>query len=140
MKNSNAFELSFQLRAGPRAPATGLDGQKPAGAGHLPRVTQVLALAIHFDDMIRQGEAKNFADVARLAGLCRERISQLMRLTYLAPDIQVELLYLPPTSTGRYPVSETSIRRIASLLSWVDQRDQWERLEVEHRLGRGPNL
>ena len=90
--------------------------------------------------MIRQGEAKNFADVSRLAGLCRERISQLMRLTYLAPDIQVELLYLPPTSTGRYPVSETSIRRIASLLSWVDQRDQWERLEVEHRLGRGPNL
>jgi hypothetical protein len=68
------------------------------------------------------------------------RISQVMRLKYLAPDIQVELLYLPPTPTGRYPISETSMRRIASLLSWVDQREQWERLKVEHRLARGPNV
>jgi hypothetical protein len=89
-------------------------------------VTQVLALAIHFDDRIREGEAKDYADVARLAGLFRDRISQLMRLTYLAPDIQVELLYLPPTNTGRYPISETKMRQIANLLSWADQREQGE--------------
>jgi hypothetical protein len=45
-------------------------------------------LAILFDDVIRHSGAKDFADVARLAGLCRERISQVMRLTYLASDIQ----------------------------------------------------
>jgi len=139
MKNTTAFEISFQLRTGPCDPANGLGGQGQQ-VGRLPRVTQVLALAIHFDDMIRQGEAKDYADVARLAGLCRERISQVMRLTYLARDIQVELLYLPPTSTGRYPISETSMRRIASLLSWKDQREQWEQLKVEHRLGVGPKL
>ena len=136
MKNTNAFEMSFQLRSGPRVPAAGSEEQMPNGSGRLPRVTQVLALAIHFEDMIRQGEAKDYADVARLAGLCRERISQVMRLTYLAPDIQVELLYLPPTPTGRYPISETSMRRIANLLSWVDQRGQWERLKVQHRLAK----
>jgi hypothetical protein len=136
MKNSNAFEMSFQLRSGPRVPAAGLEAQVTDGAGRLSRVTQVVALAIHFDDLIRQGEAKDFADVARLAGLCRERISQLMRLTYLAPDIQVELLYLPPTATGRYPVSETSMRQIANLLSWADQREQWEQLKAQHRLAK----
>jgi hypothetical protein len=99
-------------------------------------VTQELALAIHFEDMIRQREAKDYGDVARFAGLCRERISQVMRLTYLAPDIQMELLYLPSTPTGRYPVSETSMRRIASLLSWADQREQWERLKAQHRLAK----
>jgi hypothetical protein len=106
------------------------------GRGRLPRVTQILALAIHFDDMIQQGEAKDYADVARLAGLCRERISQVMRLTYLAADIQVELLYLPPTATGRYPISETNMRRIANLLSWADQREQWEQLQTRYRLAK----
>src|ERR1700676_5359859 len=134
MKNINAFEISFQLRSRPRVPVVGSEGQMPNRSGRLPRVTQVLALAIHFEDMIRQGEAKDYADVARLAGLCRERISQVMRLTYLAPDIQVELLYLPATPTGRYPISETSVRKIANILCWKQQREQWLQLKKRHRL------
>jgi hypothetical protein len=89
----------------------------------------VLALAIHLEDMMRQGEAKDYADVARLSGLCRERISQIVRLTYLAPDIQVELLYIAPTPTGQYPVSETAVRKIANALTWAEQREQWVRLK-----------
>jgi hypothetical protein len=94
----------------------------------------VFALAIHLEDMIRRGEAKDYADLARLSGLCRERISQIIRLTYLAPDIQVELLYLAPTPTGQYPVSETTMRKIASLLSWDDQRLEWQRFKQEHHV------
>jgi hypothetical protein len=86
-------------------------------------------LAIHLEDMIRRGEAKDYADLARLGCLCRERVSQIVRLNYLAPDIQIELLYLPPTPTGRYPISETAVRRIANLLSWADQRREWARLK-----------
>ena len=95
----------------------------------------MLALAIHFDDMIRRGDAKDYADIARLTCLCRERVSQVMRLTYLAPDIQMELLYLPPVPSGRYPVSETAMRKIANLLSWEDQRRAWAALKRQHRLG-----
>jgi len=97
--------------------------------GRLPRITQVLALAIHMDNMIRRGEAKDYADLARLSCLCRERISQIVRLNYLAPDIQIEVLYLPPTPSGRYPISETAIRRIANLLSWARQREEWAKLK-----------
>jgi hypothetical protein len=103
--------------------------------GRLPRVTQVLALAIFLEDMIRRGEAKDYADLARLSCLCRERISQIVRLNYLAPDIQVEVLYLPPTNHGRFPISETAVRKIASLLSWVDQRCEWRALKQKHCQG-----
>ncbi len=95
----------------------------------------MLALAIRLEDMIRRGDAKDYADVARLTGLCRERVSQIVRLNYLAPDIQIELLYLPPTPAGRYPISETAVRKIASLLSWTDQRREWAALKQQHRLG-----
>ena len=71
---------------------------------------------------IWRGDARDYADVARLSCLCRERVSQIMRLNDLAPDIQMELLYLPPVPSGRYPISETAMRKIANLLSWADQR------------------
>jgi len=133
MKNTEALEISFQLQRGPCA--TTFDAAHLAeGSGRLPRVTQVLALAIHFENMIERGDARDYADLGRLGDLCRERVSQIMRLIYLAPDIQVGLLYLPPMPTGRYPVSETAVRKIANLLSWVEQRDQWVQLKKVHRL------
>jgi hypothetical protein len=38
-------------------------------------------------------------------------------------------------ATGPYPISETSLRRIANLLSWADQRREWTHLKGLHRLG-----
>jgi len=124
LNSTQTVEISFQLRPSmPLATASPANSQTP---GRLPRVTQVLALAIQFQDMLDRGEAKDYADLARLGGLCRERVSQIMRLNYLAPDIQVELLYLPPTPMGRFPVSETAMRKVAGVLSWTEQRDTWE--------------
>src|SRR5467141_3813765 len=117
------LEIQFQLRGRPRVTID--DAVARPVAGRLPQITRVLALAIHLDNLIRQGGARDYADIGRLSCLCRERVSQMMRLNYLAPDIQVELLYLPPTPTGRYPVSETAVRKIASLLSWDEQRREW---------------
>jgi hypothetical protein len=128
------LEIQFQLRPKPR-PAHEAARPEPRSQGRLPQVTRVLALAIHVDEMIRSGDAKDYADVARQTCLCRERVSQIARLDYLAPDIQMELLYLPPVPTGRYPVSETALRTIANLLSWADQRREWARLKGIHRLG-----
>src|SRR5271166_4716175 len=128
------LEVRFHLR---QKPCTGAEGSEAAirpSFGRLPRITQVLALAIHLEDMVRRGEAKDYADLARLSCLCRERVSQIVRLNHLAPDIQIELLYLSPTSTGRYPISETAVRKIANLLSWVDQRREWAALKQRHGL------
>jgi hypothetical protein len=134
MNTSAPFEIKFNLRAKQRPDASDPGIAPSQRTGRLPRITQVVALAIHMENMIASGAAKDYADLARLSCLCRERISQIVRLNYLAPDIQIELLYLPPTPTGSYPVSETAVRKIASLLSWADQRRDWAALKSRHQL------
>jgi len=101
----------------------------PSGNGRLPRVTQVLALAIQFQDMIQSGEARDYADLARLGGLTRERMSQIMELVWLAPDIQREILEYPAGAATGFPISEVAVRRIGGLLSWTEQRSSWQRLK-----------
>src|SRR5215472_13829816 len=133
MSNGARMEIQFQLRA----EHLNTEPIAPSSAGRLPQITRVLALAVHFDEMIRKGDAKDYADIGRLTCLCRERVSQIMRLNYLAPDIQVELLYLPPVSSNRYPISEVAVRKIANLLSWDDQRREWTALKQRHRLLAG---
>jgi len=126
-----SLEVQFQLK--PRLVVRS-DGLKAAdiGSGRRAPVTMALALAIHFDDLMRQGEAANYSDVARLSCLSRERVSQIMRLNYLAPDIQVELLYLPALPTGKYPISEAATRGVANLLGWAAQRQAWMDLKKSH--------
>jgi hypothetical protein len=100
----------------------------------LPRVTQVLALAIHFRDMIQKGEARDYADLARLGCLTRERMSQIMELIWLAPDIQQAILEFKPAGATLFPVSEVAVRKIAGLLSWTEQRVEWLRLKAAAKL------
>jgi hypothetical protein len=134
MTAGSTLEIRFSLRAKLRPFSEATDQIASRRVGALPRIAQVLALAIHLDDMIRRGEAKDYADLARLSCLCRERISQIVRLNYLAPDIQIEVLYLPPIASGRFPISETALRKIANLLSWVDQRRDWKTLKQRYCL------
>ena len=129
---SASLEIRVRLRNRLRPARVGIEPISSHRIGRLPRITQVLALAIHLEDMIRRGEAKDYADLSRLSCLCRERISQIVRLNYLAPDIQVEILYFPPTDKGRFPISETAMRKIANILSWVDQRREWQSIKQKH--------
>src|ERR1700752_3004035 len=121
MQNS-AVEIQFRLHAIGRAGREKSSSETLGSAsGRLPRVTQVMALAIQLQDMIQRGEARDYADLARLGCLTRERMSQIMELIWLAPDIQQEILYLPPSPGGKYPISEVAVRRIAGILSWPEQ-------------------
>ena len=100
------------------APST----EQPA---RIPRITKLMAMAIHFNRLIEQGEIANYAELARMLGVSRARVSQIMGLVNLAPDIQMELLKLPRVAKGRDPVSERHLRPIARLLLWEDQRKMW---------------
>jgi hypothetical protein len=63
-------------------------------APRIPRITRLMALAIKFDDMIRRGEIRDYADLTRLGYVSRARITQIMNLVLLAPNIQEMLLML----------------------------------------------
>ena len=129
MPNSTV-EIEFRLHATRRPPGGPGPADAPLpGNGRLPRVTQVVALAIQFQDMIQRGEARDYADLARLGCLTRERMSQIMELVWLAPDIQQEILEFPPSATARFPISEVAVRRIAGLLAWNEQRSAWQTLK-----------
>jgi hypothetical protein len=75
--------------------------------------------------MIRRGLAKDYAELGRLGCLSKERISQIMRLIWLAPDLQQEVLMLPRTPRGRFPVNEVTLRGVASKMLWREQREAW---------------
>lgn len=83
-----------------------------------------MALAIHFDGIIRQGEVRDYADLARLAGMTRARITQIMNLLNLAPEIQERLLFLPGTSNGRDSLNERTMREVCALTGWVEQANK----------------
>jgi hypothetical protein len=94
-----------------------------------------MALAIHFQDMIQRGEAHDYADLARLGCLTRERMSQIMELVWLAPDIQQAILEFPPTRVARFPIGELAVRRVAEKLCWIEQREVWRKLKQDKHLG-----
>lgn len=127
---NSAVEIQFRLHCSPGARVGEARPEVPgSGHGRLPRVTQVVALAIQFQEMIQKCEARDYADLARLGCLTRERMSQIMELIWLAPDIQREILEFPPRGATRFPISEVAVRKIAAHLAWHDQRESWQQLK-----------
>ena len=96
--------------------------------GKLPRITRLMALAIKFEGLIREGVLRDYSDLARLGHVTRARMTQIMSLLNLAPDLQQELLFLSKTITGRDPVSERNIRRITAIVRWDRQRKAWREM------------
>ena len=99
----------------------------PALPGRVPRVARLLALAHRFEKLIRDGEVRDYADLARLGHVTRARLSQVMNLLNLAPDIQEAILFLPPVTQGQDPIYERQLRPIMAVLDWKKQRRMWAR-------------
>ena len=116
-----------RLVEGP-SPADQAAHAEPTPQGRVPRVARMMALAIHWQGLIRAGAARDQADLARLVGVSRARVTQVMDLLRLAPDIQEAVLYLPPVNRGRGPKHERALRRIAAEPLWEVQRMAWARL------------
>ena len=57
---------------------------KPITPGRIPRISRLMALAIHFDGLIRNGHVADYADLARLGHVSRARVTQIMNLLNLA--------------------------------------------------------
>jgi len=58
----------------------------------IPRIARYMALAIHFEGLIKKGVVTDFADLARLGHVTRARVTQIMNLRLLAPEIQEDIL------------------------------------------------
>ncbi len=97
----------------------------------IQRITRLMALAVRFDEMIRSGEANDMIDLARRAKVSQPRMSQIMALNLLAPDIQHALLTLPPQGKGKPFLHEKRLRPVTAIVDWSDQRTAWADLVAE---------
>lgn len=108
-----------------------LTGARPAKAPPTPRVPHVaklMALAIRLEDLLESGQVRDQAELARLGHVTRARLTQILNLLYLAPEIREQILGLPETKEGRDAVFERELRPIAKVVSWERQRKMWGRL------------
>ena len=94
------------------------------------KVAQQLALAHHLQAAIDRGSIADRAAVARKLGLTRARVTQLLDLLMLAPDLQEAVLALEAVD-GAEPMSERALRAVAHAGSWVEQRAAWRRTHSE---------
>jgi hypothetical protein len=99
--------------------------------GRPPRIAQLMALAIEFQAMIDRGEVRRYSDLARLGCVSRERISQLMMLNWLAPDIQEAILHLHAAPGGQNRSRERLLRDLAQHPGWKSQRVRLQAAHVE---------
>jgi hypothetical protein len=97
-------------------------------AGRTPRISKLMALAIKFEGMLRDGVVEDQSELAKLARVTQPRMTQIMNLLSLAPDIQQELLFMPPIAHGRDPVHERMLRAICAQPIWEVQRQRWKTL------------
>jgi len=97
----------------------------PVEPGNTPRISKLMALAIRFERLIREGHVRDYADLARLGGVTRARITQIMNLLNLAPEIQEELLFLPKTVVGRDRYCLREMLGFLQILDWDEQRRRW---------------
>ena len=100
----------------------------PRPAGRIPRVARLMALAIHLEDLVHSGQAKDYATLAKVGHVTRARMTQIINLTLLAPDIQEAILFLPRVRQGRDPIVERDLRPIVATADWQQQREMWRQL------------
>jgi hypothetical protein len=84
-----------------------------------------MALALRFDELVRSGAVRDYADLARLGQVSRARLTQVMSLLYLAPDLQEHILFLPRIQKGRDPIHLDQLQALTAILDWHTQRRRW---------------
>ena len=97
----------------------------PVPPGRVPRVARLMALALRLDELVRTGPIRSYSELALLGQVTRARVSQILNLLYLAPDIQEALLFLPPTRRGRDAILLADLMPIAAMFDWRKQRRLW---------------
>jgi hypothetical protein len=80
-----------------------------------------MALAIKMQGMVDRGEVRDYAELARLAQVTRARMTQIMNLNLLSPQLQEWLLFLESES-GRDSVTLKGLQKVCLQSDWKRQK------------------
>ena len=89
----------------------------------IPRIARLMALAIRLEGLIKDETVQNYAELAQLGRITRARMTQIMKLLHLAPDLQEQLLFLPEVQG----LNERNLRAIVRQLNWSEQRRMFQK-------------
>jgi DNA invertase Pin-like site-specific DNA recombinase len=120
------YEVPKQIRPGIKVEVNRENG------GRILRVSRLMALAIKLEGTVREGRARTYRSLAEAGQVSRARLSQILHLMDLAPDIQEQLLFLPKTLGGPDPITEKALRQIARSVDWNWQRKQFQSLLLKN--------
>ena len=125
MSESRTIEATIQFHRGSKGrkilrSGTEFGTEPLPESGRVPRIARLLALALRFDGLVQAGTVKNYADLASMGHVTRARISQIMNLRLLAPDIQEEILFLKRAGRGQSPNAASTVGRVGSSGSIAD--------------------
>ena len=85
----------------------------------------MLALAHELQRLIDEGEVPDRATLAGQVGLTRARLTQILDLLLLAPDIQEDIL-LGSGDRNAGPITERQLRTLVARSAWSAQRSAWK--------------
>lgn len=88
-------------------------------------------LAIRFEKLIREGVVENQGEIARLGYVSRPRVTQIMNLLNLAPEIQEEILFLPRVMCGKDRVHLRGVFPVSGESDWARQMKMWTTLMID---------
>ncbi len=125
---SDPEDVTYELDFGTGKPGAmnrklSSDRNSPAGCA-VSRIARLLALALRFERLLREQTMQDYAELARLGGVTRARMTQIMKLLDLAPDIQERLLFLPPLKG----LNERCLRGVVRCIDWNEQRRVFQQI------------
>jgi len=104
-----------------------VEGPPPAPKPRPLRVARMLAVAHALSGILARPGGPTRGEMARALKMTEARLSQLLDLVLLAPDIQEDLLFLE-VAPGRDPIPERALRSVVRPLAWREQRRRYARL------------
>ena len=132
-----ALDFRANIKGRNKRPALSSDRQPPddeACGTCIPRIARLMALAIRFEGLLRDKKMRDYSELARLGQVTRARMTQIMKLRYLAPDIQEQILFLP----GMQGLNERNLRPVVSLIHWDEQRRLFRQIAERNSGARFP--
>ena len=115
------YTLGFGCGPGQKGDTLSADPSRPdaeAACPVIPRIARLMALAIRFDGMLRDETIQDYAQLARLGRVTRARMTQIMKLLDLAPDLQEQILFSPFIKG----LNERNLRPVVRRIDWGEQR------------------
>lgn len=107
----------------------GRGNPKPPRVPKTPRVVQFLRKAIEWQALLESGEFTSQGDIATREGITRARVTQVMGMLRLAPEIQEQILYMPDV-TRRPLVTERILRPIVTIADHQDQLREFHKILI----------